>query len=99
MDQVLALDKASFGADRSFFLRRRAALFPELCHVMQEGGDLLGYIMGCRGAEWISAGPWVVSPAAENPAALLHAFAYSLGGQDFSIAALDVNKAAVDLVR
>ena len=99
LDQVFALDEEYFGADRSFFLRRRAVLFPELCHVMLEGDDILGFIMGRRGAGWISAGPWVVSSVGENPIELLHAFSHAVNGHDFSIAILDVNQASVGLVR
>lgn len=99
LDQVIALDNSSFGADRSFFLKRRASLFPELCQVMLEGDDLLGFIMGRRGAGSISAGPWVISPAAEHPEALLQAFSHAVGDQYFSIGILDANRAAVDLVR
>lgn len=99
LDQVFALDKLSFGADRFFSLRYRFELFPELCHVMLEGDRLTGFILGRRGDSWASAGPWVVCEQAENPVALLNAFALEAAGNPISIGILDLNQQACNLVR
>jgi ribosomal protein S18 acetylase RimI-like enzyme len=99
MPEVVALDKRSFGEDRSFFLRRRLAIYPELSYVQVVGGDIAGYILGRSGEGWISAGPWVMSEQIENPGELLSAFALSVGGQPFSLGILDVNRKACDFLR
>ncbi len=60
LPDVLALDRRAFGADRSFFLKRRRELFPELGRVLVEKDKMAGFILGRRGEGWVSAGPWVV---------------------------------------
>ena len=99
LDQVFTLDKASFGADRSFFLRRRLLLFPELCHVTVTGSKLTGFILGRSGDGWVSAGPWVVHEQAKNPLALLNALAVEAHGDPISVGVLDANQQACDLMR
>jgi len=99
LDQVNALDRLSFGADRSFFLGRRFELFPEHSLVMLDGERVSGYILGSSGESWISAGPWVVKEDAENPLELLSAFALTAGGRPISIGILETNHRACDIVR
>ena len=99
LPEVFALDRASFGAERSFFLRRRLELFPELCQVMVAGGRLIGYIQGRRSEGWASAGPWVATEEATEPELLLKAFANEVGDVSISTGILDVNHRAVELVR
>jgi len=99
LDQVFKLDRSSFGEDRSFFLRRRLYLFPELCYVMVDGDRLTGFILGRGGEDWVSAGPWVVSEDAENPIDLISAFTFKVGERPISIGILETNPQACDLVR
>jgi ribosomal protein S18 acetylase RimI-like enzyme len=99
LPKVFALDQASFGAERNFFLRRRFELFPELCQVMVIEGQLAGFILGRRGEGWASAGPWVVSEEATKPGRLLEAFAYEVGDVSISVGILDINREALELVR
>lgn len=99
LDQVIALDRLSFGVDRSFFLRRRLKLFPELCHVMMDGKRVTGFILGRGGERWVAAGPWVMNEEADNPVELLNAFALEAGDQLISIGILETNRQACDMVR
>jgi len=99
LDQVSAIDKLSFGADRSFFLRRRLELFPELSHVMIDSERIIGYIFGRDGQNWVSAGPWVVKEDAKNPVDLLSALALDAGDRPISIGILETNHQACDMVR
>ncbi len=99
LEQVYALDRLSFGAERSFFLKRRLELFPELSHVMMDGGRVSGYILGRSGESWVSAGPWVVKEDTENPAELLSALALEAGDRPINIGILETNHQACDLVR
>lgn len=96
---VMAIDKLYFGADRSFFLRRRFELFPELCMVCTQGKRITGYIMGRAGETWLSAGPWIREDQAGDPAELLEALAIEAGGRLISLGILDSNTQACDLVR
>jgi len=98
LGQVIALDQAHFGTDRSFFIQYRFGLFPHLCHVMRRGDRLVGYIQGRYGEDWASAGPWVVSEEADNPSALLKALAQEAGGRPITIGVLDTNQKACQLV-
>jgi ribosomal protein S18 acetylase RimI-like enzyme len=99
LDQVFTLDKASFGADRSFFLKRRVELFPELSYVMVKSTRITGFILGRGGKNWIAAGPWVVDGSDENPADLLNAFASEANDRPISIGILDSNPQACRLVQ
>ncbi len=99
LDQVFKLDKMSFGEDRSFFLRRRLEIFPELSYVMVDGEKVAGFILGRAGEGWLSAGPWVMGEKVENPVELLQSFALQAGNRPFSIGILDTNQPACDLVR
>ena len=73
------LDRECFGADRSFFLDRHFSEYPHLCLVLEHDGDIAGYAMGKRGAESVSAGPWVVQPGVPSPERLLHALVAEAG--------------------
>jgi hypothetical protein len=99
LDQINALDKGSFGADRSFFLRRRLEFFPELSYVIVHSGRVTGFILGRGGKDWVAAGPWVVEKLVENPVALLNAFALEAGDRPISVGVLDTNQQACELVR
>jgi ribosomal protein S18 acetylase RimI-like enzyme len=96
---VFALDEAAFGADRRFFLGRRWSLFPELGRVLVEDGQVSGYILGRRGAGWMSAGPWVVAPGMPAPERLLFSLAQEAGETPLSLGVLDANQPACTLLR
>jgi hypothetical protein len=87
-----------FGADRSFFLKRRWEMFPELSLVLVEGEKMAGFILGRRGEGWLSAGPWVVKKGASHPVYLLENLAGQAKDDYFSVGILESNQAAVELV-
>jgi hypothetical protein len=99
LDEVFKLDRLSFGADRSYFLRRRLEIYPDLSYVMIDGERVTGFILGRSGEDWVSAGPWVMSENANNPVELLTSFALQAGGKPISIGILATNPQACDLVR
>ena len=99
IDQVIELDKRSFGVDRGFFLRRRLELFPELSYVLLRYNTVIGFILGREGKDWAAAGPWVVEAEAENPFELLQAFALGANGKPISIGILDIHRQACELVQ
>jgi GNAT superfamily N-acetyltransferase len=96
---IFDLDQRYFGADRSFFLRRRWILFPELSKVLVEDGRVTGYILGRRGEGWMAVGPWVVEPGEKHPQDLLEALAVVIGNQMFSIGILESNQRALEIIR
>jgi ribosomal protein S18 acetylase RimI-like enzyme len=73
MDRVCALDRLWWGADRGWFLRRRLALHPDLCHVLDGRDGIAGYVLARRRAGRVWAGPWCAAPHIERPEILLHA--------------------------
>jgi len=99
LEQVLKLDESYFGADRSFFLRRRFQLFPDLSYVLMHGSEITGYILGRQGTGWLSAGPWVVREQSANIEALLHAIALHAEDISISLGVLDTNREALELLR
>jgi GNAT superfamily N-acetyltransferase len=99
LDEVCALDKRSFGADRGFFLRRRLELFPELSYVVVNHAKVSGFVLGRAGTNWVAAGPWIVDGLDERAEGLLNAFALESGGRPISIGILDCNQPACSLVQ
>lgn len=95
---VLKLDREAFGADRSFFLQRRLALYPQLSWVLECGGQVVGFILGRHGADWVAAGPWVVAPDAESPEHLLEGLAQEARGMTISVGVLETNTAATRIL-
>jgi GNAT superfamily N-acetyltransferase len=99
LDQVFALDKRSFGEDRSFFLRHRQKLYPQLSYVMEEKGTVLGFILGRAGPGWLSVGPWVVEEWVTNPIGLLYALGHESKNIPISLGVLDTHQQACRLVQ
>ena len=99
MNAVCALDREAFGADRSFFLDRRLAQGPALCKVLEQDGQIGGFILGQRTEGLVSAGPWIVRPEVERPANLLEAIAAEAEGCTLELGILESNAAAVEAAR
>lgn len=96
---VRQLDRRAFGADRRYFLERRLACYPELCWILEQGGQVAGFILGRRGPGLISAGPWVVWPGVERPESMLESLATEAGGSPLALGVLETNTQAVTLIR
>lgn len=99
---VFALDRQAFAADRSFFLQRRLENNPGLCLVYEQGGSIAGFIQGRRSdnpsGPGLTAGPWVVSQAAENPLDLLDSLQACAQGAVLRVGVLESNAQAVALL-
>ena len=99
---VLELDRAAFGADRGFFIKRRLSLYPELCKVLVEDGKITGFILARRGQGIVSVGPWVIQQGVERAGEMLEALATEVnirrgaGEQRLSIGVLETNHEAID---
>lgn len=94
LDEICRLDRAAFGADRCFFLKRRLALHPTLCKVLEQDGRLSGYIMARARPGVVVAGPWVVDPGAREPEKLMQALAAETAGLPIALGFLATNAAA-----
>jgi GNAT superfamily N-acetyltransferase len=99
LEQVFALDRFSFGADRSIFLKQRLEIYPELSLVVVDGERVTGYISGREGEGWLSAGPCVVSEGTEDFIDLFHTFALQAGDRLISVGILETNTRACEIVR
>jgi ribosomal protein S18 acetylase RimI-like enzyme len=99
LDAVCALDRAAFGADRSFFLQRRWQRFPGLSQVSEIDGQIAGFALAARVDDLVAVGPWVVRPEVERPADLLEAIARAAPGCTLGLGVLESNPAAVQVVR
>ncbi len=95
---ALELDRDAFGADRAFFLQRRLSQHPELCRVVECRGQVVAFILGRRGADWVAAGPWVVSPGVEHPEHLLESLALEAGGAAIHVGVLETNTVATRIL-
>jgi ribosomal protein S18 acetylase RimI-like enzyme len=99
LEGVYELDLTAFGADRGFFLERRFGMYPELCKVHMTGDTISGYIMGQRGRDIVSAGPWVISARNEKPGSLLESLALEVNDTDIRLGILETNKEATETMR
>jgi GNAT superfamily N-acetyltransferase len=99
LDAVCALDRLAFGADRSFFLKRLLAQGAALCKVLEQEGQIGGYILGQRTGGLVAAGPWVVRPQVARPADLLEGLAVEARGDVIGLGLLETNRAAAGTVR
>jgi len=98
LDAVCALDRLAFGADRSFFLERRLAQEPTLCKVLEQDGQIGGFVFGRRAEHSLSVGPWVVRPEVARPVDLLEALAPEGGEATISLGILETNQVAAEAV-
>jgi predicted GNAT family N-acyltransferase len=99
LDRLCAMDNELFGDDRSFFLRRRAKNFPELCLVSEKEGRLNGWIMARLGDGLLAVGPWAALKGGEDAAPLLEHLANENGTAIFRIGVLEKNVKASQLLR
>jgi ribosomal protein S18 acetylase RimI-like enzyme len=103
LEQVFRLDRQAFGADRSFFLRRRLKRFPDMSRVLEQEGRITGFLLGRQGetpdGPWFAAGPWIVLPGVEHPEALLESLAPPGDALMLSLGILETNTEALRLVQ
>jgi predicted N-acetyltransferase YhbS len=96
---LCAIDRELFGDDRSFFLRRRAETFPELCLVLENENRLGGWIMARPGDGLLAVGPWASLQGQDGAAALLEHLASENGTSIFRIGVLEKNLTSAWLLR
>lgn len=95
---IRGIDRRAFGGDRSFFLERRASLYPDLAWLKTSAGRVTGYVFGRRRQGFAWAGPWWSDPDDPDPASLLAAFASGAGGAEVRLGVLEANDLAVTIV-
>lgn len=95
---VLELDRLLFGLPRSHILTRLLDEFPELAWVDRQRGRVDGFLLGHRGRQGVTLGPWMCwdAPAAER---LLRVALEQLQGQHITLNIPDINGRALMLVR
>ena len=64
-----------------------------------ENNHITGFILGRRGEEWVSAGPWVVAEDVQHPLTLLESLAGAAKDNYFSVGILECNQVAIEAVR
>jgi ribosomal protein S18 acetylase RimI-like enzyme len=99
LDEVCARDSEFFGDDRSFFLRRFAALHPELGFVRENNEGICGYIMAKPGQQLLAIGPWAEWEPGKGSAHLLEHLAAASGAEVFRIGVMESNVKAASLIR
>ncbi len=73
-DEILAMDKRQFGADRSKLLKEFNDYLPKCSFVaLGEDGSVKGFIMAKGEDNWYEIGPWIVEPGCKNWQGLLQA--------------------------
>jgi len=73
-DDIVAMDKRQFGADRSKLLKEFNDYLPQCSFVaLGEDGAVKGFIMAKGEDDWYEIGPWIVEPGCKNWQGLLQA--------------------------
>ncbi len=96
LQEVIHLDKQTFGDDRGFFLRKRWQNYPDLAFVWKQNHQITGYLFGRVGVGgWVTAGPWVNLNDQSADISLLSHFQSKIGNQPFSIGILENRKSTI----
>ncbi len=98
-NHIKALDKIAFGADRSFFLKRIFALYPEYCKVQVSDDEIVGFIFGQKGYNVISVGPWIVLKPEYHPEMLFQDLVREVRNSDIRVGVLENNREAVSIIK
>jgi GNAT superfamily N-acetyltransferase len=73
-DDIVAMDKRQFGADRSKLLKEFNDYLPQCSFVaLGEDRSVKGFIMAKGEDDWYEIGPWIVEPGCKNWQGLLQA--------------------------
>lgn len=99
LEAVLRLDREAFGADRSFFLKRRFERYPELCAVIERHGQVTGAVFGKHDEGVVVLGPWLAMPEERAPESLLYAVTQTVGDCPITLGALASHPFASGLLR
>jgi GNAT superfamily N-acetyltransferase len=97
--EIGKMDTKAFGDDRTFFLKRRFTLNPELCYMMERNGSITGYLFIKKTGDSVSIGPWWLGPDVQSPEALLTHLALKAQHLPLRIGVLETNIKAVELLR
>lgn len=98
LNTIFPLDRAAFGADRSFFLKRCLSAFQQLCHVWDDD-RVLGFIMAQPGHGVVTVGPWYVHDESVDALSLLRAVARTASPAKLRVGVLECNVSATSLMR
>lgn len=98
IDSICEIDRALFGDDREFFLKRRLSLYPDLFFLLERGHQIRGYITAQPGNDVISVGPWASRDSVHEAGMLLKHLAYSVKDIPLRIGVLEANSDAVELI-
>ena len=99
LDAIGQMDRAAFGADRRFFLEQRSRQYPALCKVLEQDGEIRGFVLGRCSEGLVSAGPWVVQAGLAHPERLLESLAVEAGDRTLGLGVLETNETAAATVR
>lgn len=99
LQEVIQLDKQTFGDDRSFFLKKRWQNYPDMALIWRQNHQISGYLFGRVGiGGWVTAGPWVNLKDQPANITLLSHFQAKIGNQPFSIGILENKKPIIPLI-
>ncbi len=99
LESVFMMDHKAFGADRRYFLQKRFEHWPDACLVYHDGATLHGFITGRHYNGGIAIGPWIADESVPDPLCLLQAVAANTGETSLHLSVLEMNTAAVKLLR
>jgi ribosomal protein S18 acetylase RimI-like enzyme len=99
IDKICTIDFKLFGDDRSFFLKHLITQFPNLCFVIDDHDEILGYILARPGIGVITVGPWAVVNSVNEPAILLENLACEVEEKRLRIGVLETNTKSLKVIK
>lgn len=96
--EVRARDRRYLGDDRSFFLQRLFACYPQFCLVAERNDRMEGFLFAHPGVNILTVGPWVVWGGCE-PVTMLEALADTVPNTNFRIGVLEKHGRTVLMLR
>lgn len=99
INSICELDLRLFNDDRSFFLKHRFELNPEMCFVIEDNNLLTGYLRGQPGLGVLTIGPWAANSSKADAESLLEHFGYKFENKNYRIGVLESNLKSVELLK
>jgi predicted N-acetyltransferase YhbS len=98
LPEITALDTDLFGGRRGDFLKMRYRAYPEYAKVLEDNGEIQGFIMGSTREGALRVGPWVIRNHHQYANQLLLSLARATAERLLKVGVLETNQGALDIL-
>ncbi len=97
--RVIDLDRTAFGNDRSHFLRGVLRGFPDLCYVLIDGPEIVGFALASERTSTVRIAPWIMAKHHQDAGDLIRAISVKASDKPLSLGVLESNRPSVEVCR